>query len=150
MPGRAEQGRTHPPSEQPSEERICQAPRGSETVLIVEDEAPIRRVMARELKSLGYQVLEAAEGSEAYRRAEEHPGKVDLVICDVMMPGALGPEVAARLQTLHRETRVLFVTGYSADWLASLGCDPSETNVLRKPFSAVELAERVRSTLDAA
>jgi CheY-like chemotaxis protein len=118
-------------------------------VLIVEDEAPIRRAMARELKSLGYQVLEAAEGSEAHRRAEEHPGRVDLVICDVMMPGALGPEVAARLQTQHPEARVLFVTGYSVDWLARLGLDPSEANVLRKPFSALELAERVRSALDA-
>jgi CheY-like chemotaxis protein len=149
MPGREEQGQGHPPSEQRSGEHISQAPRGSETVLLVEDEAPIRRVMARELRSLGYQVLEAADGSEACRRAEEHPEKVDLVVCDVMMPGALGPEVAAHVQALHPEARVLFVTGYSIDLLARLGIDPCGANFLRKPFSPLELAERVRAALDA-
>ena len=123
---------------------------GSETVLIVEDDAPIRRAIARELRSLGYQVLEAAEGHEACRRAEEHVERIDLVICDVMMPGMLGPEVAERLRAIHVEARVLFVSGYSVDELVRLGVDPSAANVLKKPFSPVELAQRVRVALDAA
>src|SRR5512140_1879736 len=97
---------------------------GSETVLIVEDDAPIRRVIARELRGLGYDVLEAGDGPEACRRAEEHVGRIDLVICDVMMPGMLGPEVAERLKAVHVEARVLFVSGYSVDELFRLGVDP--------------------------
>ena len=150
MPGRSEQGPARPPSRQVSGERISGALYGSETVLIVEDDTPIRRVIARELRSLGYQVLEAADGPGACRLAEDHLERIDLVICDVMMPGMLGPEVAKRLRAVHVEARVLFVSGYSVDELAPLGVDPSAANVLSKPFSPLELAERVRVALDAA
>jgi CheY-like chemotaxis protein len=119
-------------------------------VLIVEDDAPIRRVIARQLRGLGYQVLEAADGREACHHAEEHVESIHLVICDVMMPGMLGPEVAERLKVVHVEARILFVSGYSIDELVRLGVDPSAVNVLKKPFSALELAERVRVALDAA
>jgi two-component system cell cycle sensor histidine kinase/response regulator CckA len=150
MSGRAEQNPAYPPNKRASGERLSVTLHGSETVLIVEDDTPIRRVIARELRRLGYQVLEAAEGHEACRRAEEHLARIDLVICDVMMPGMLGPEVAERLRALHVEARVLFVSGYSVDELVRFGVDPSVVNVLRKPFSPVELAERVRVALDAA
>jgi nitrogen-specific signal transduction histidine kinase len=122
-------------------------PRGSETILVVEDDASVRRLVVRILGNLGYRVLEAASGDEAVRQARECRGTLDLVLADVVMPGASGPDVATWVLALHPEAKTLLVSGYPGDELRRLGFDPSESIVLAKPFSADQLAHWVRRAL---
>jgi signal transduction histidine kinase len=116
---------------------------GDETILVVEDEDRVRRVVVHMLESLGYNVLQAASGSDAVACARAHQGPLHLVLSDVVMPGMDGRETAEQLRQLRQDFRTLFMSGY-AD--ADLG-DP-ELDVLRKPFTAETLGTRVREILD--
>jgi CheY-like chemotaxis protein len=120
-------------------------PRGNETVLLVEDEPAVRDLAAGILRDCGYTVLEAGGGGEALAASDAHPGAVDLLLTDVVMPGMSGPAMADELRVRRPGVRVLFVSGYGTKATAPKG---QRVNFLQKPFSAAELARRVRRVLD--
>jgi signal transduction histidine kinase/CheY-like chemotaxis protein len=119
-----------------------------ETLLVVEDEAPVRRAVQRNLERLGYRVIAACDGEDALRLIEWVDG-VDLLLSDVVMPGIDGPELACRLREKWSELPVLFVTGYSADRLARSGAVGPRDRVLEKPYQLEELTRTIRQMLEA-
>lgn len=121
-------------------------PRGTETVLLVEDEAMVRELAARVLRRQGYTVVEAATGAEATRLVDE-PGRIDLLLTDVVMPGMSGRELAEQLRLASPGVKLLFMSGYTAAALPPGTLDPG-ISLLPKPFTASELAHKVRSVLD--
>jgi two-component system, cell cycle sensor histidine kinase and response regulator CckA len=124
--------------------RALQMPTGSETILVVEDDHAVRSSIAHLLTESGYHVLQARDGEQAIRLARSHNAAIDLLISDVVMPGMSGYDTARQIQTLHRETQALFISGYPAKArMAAAGVSP-----LYKPFSRATLAERVREILD--
>jgi two-component system cell cycle sensor histidine kinase/response regulator CckA len=119
-----------------------------ERLLVVEDEAAVRRAVQRNLQRLGYQVIAAQDGEDALRIAESLDG-VDLLLSDVVMPGIDGPELACRLRAKWPQLPVLFVTGYSADRLARSGAVAARDRVLEKPYQLTELNRTIREMLEA-
>jgi two-component system cell cycle sensor histidine kinase/response regulator CckA len=120
-------------------------PRGNETILLVEDEAPLRRLVSEVLAESGYVVVAASNGEEAIRVSDERSARgepIDLVVTDVVMPGMSGRQLATLVRRSWPSVRVLLMSGYDDD--ASRGDDP----VLAKPFSASVIARRVREVLD--
>jgi PAS domain S-box-containing protein len=122
--------------------------RGSETVLLVEDEGPVRLVAMLILEAQGYFVLEAADGADALRRAEEHAGRIDLLLTDVVMPGMNGSELADLLQERLGRLRVLFMSGYTDDAVFRHGLLHKDVPFLQKPFTPTTLTHKVREVLD--
>lgn len=122
--------------------------RGRETVLLVEDELMVRRVAARLLRSRGYQVIQAAHGKEALRRAAEHKGRIDLLLTDVIMPHLSGPELAEELLKVRRDVKVLYMSGYAEKVLVHQGMIEPGTELVEKPFNHDLLISRVREVLD--
>jgi signal transduction histidine kinase/CheY-like chemotaxis protein len=122
---------------------------GSETVLIVEDERDVRELLGELLRGEGYGVLEARDGGEALAVAARHPGTIDLLLCDVVMPRLSGGEVAEKLLAERPSMRVLFVSGYPGDIAARRGLAIPGRRVLAKPFTPETLVEAVRRELDA-
>ncbi len=118
---------------------------GDETVLVVEDEDALRDVTARMLRSHGYRVLTAADGSEAIALAGGE--RIDLLLTDVVMPGLLGREVAERVGALQPGVRVLYVSGYAEPVLGSQGTLDAGAPLLEKPFSEPALLGKVREAL---
>jgi nitrogen-specific signal transduction histidine kinase/CheY-like chemotaxis protein len=126
------------------------SPSGTETVLLVEDEAAVRGLLRRFMLSKGYRVLEACEGGEALKLVEEESGKIDLLLTDLVMPGMGGFELAHRLEAKLPEVKILFMSGYSegAEAFFSSGLVSDAKNFLQKPFSTDLLAQRLREVLD--
>ena len=119
------------------------------TVLLVDDEDALRRVMHRQFEKEGYRLLEATNGEEAEFMAEEYNEPIHILVTDVVMPGMTGPQLAGRLAALRPEIKVLFVSGYphnSQEWGDVLD---RQWNFLPKPFSASEFLGRVRTLLAA-
>jgi PAS domain S-box-containing protein len=126
------------------------APHGSETVLLVEDEPEVRGLARDILRQQGYTVLEATDGDDALRVGREHRGPIHLLVTDVVMPQMGGRQLADRLQEGRRETKVLYVSGYTDDAILHQGVSETGTAFLAKPFTAAALAHKVRQVLDAA
>jgi CheY-like chemotaxis protein len=122
--------------------------RGSETILLAEDDDQLRPLLRNILECYGYRVLEARRGEEAVRVGRAHPDRIHLVLTDVVMPEMSGPELARRLREVRPEVRCLFMSGYSGEALARHGFDNPDVPMLRKPFAATALAEGVRQVLD--
>jgi two-component system cell cycle sensor histidine kinase/response regulator CckA len=123
--------------------------RGHETILLAEDEPAIRELAATSLRELGYQVIEASDGSEAMRLAKKHGCKqIDLLLTDVVMPEMGGKELAYWLRAVSPDTRVLFTSGYTDRTVISTGALNPGTRFLQKPFPPSTLANEVRVTLD--
>jgi CheY-like chemotaxis protein len=122
-------------------------PRGSETVLLVEDDASLRELIRECLESTGYTVIEARHGAEALGICERGPTPIDLVMTDVVMPGMSGRELADRLRLSRPEIRVLYMSGYTGDAVVLHGV-LREDAFLQKPFTAAALARAVREALD--
>ena len=121
-------------------------PKRSASILIVEDDELLRPVVARVLRRNGYDVVEAASGSEAEERALAHGLAFDLLLVDVGLPGLSGPEVVERLQQRWPAVKVLFMSGFGRPALAERGLGPGP-HLLEKPFSPVALLERVEAML---
>ncbi|HSW40837.1 MAG TPA: ATP-binding protein, partial [Acidobacteriota bacterium] len=122
--------------------------RGSETILIVEDEPAGLRMAQRMLEKAGYTVLTANRPGEALRLAETHAGRIDLLISDVIMPEMNGRELAGKISSLIPGVRCLFMSGYMADVIAAQGIFDAGASFIQKPFSREALYRKVRETLD--
>jgi PAS domain S-box-containing protein len=121
--------------------------RGSETVLLVEDDEMVRALTRRLLEARGHTVLLASRGDEALELLARHPGVVDLLVTDVVMPGMSGREVAQRAATLRPGIKVLYLSGYTAEAIVRHGVLESGIAFLQKPFTADTLARKVREVL---
>ncbi len=122
---------------------------GTETLLVVDDDESLRRLVGRFLRSHGYHVLEAADGTEALRVSAQHPDPIHLVVTDVVMPGMNGPQLVTLLFKRRPQLRALFVSGYTDESFPMGPTFRPGVNYLPKPFSRRQLAERVRAILDA-
>ncbi|MBR9988614.1 MAG: PAS domain-containing protein [Gemmatimonadetes bacterium] len=120
---------------------------GSETILLVEDEAPVRRLVQRILTDAGYTVLAVGSAEEAMTLVNELSESVHLLLTDVVMPLMNGPDLANRILELSPETRVLFMSGYTNDALAHHVARPGHTDLLEKPFTIAELTHAVRAAM---
>ena len=121
---------------------------GSETVLLVEDEAALRSLAQEILRDQGYKVIAAGSGTEALDLARSHKAPIDLLVTDVVMPGMDGRELADRLGPVHPETRCLFMSGYTDDAVVRRGVREEGMPFLQKPFTIDALALKVREVLD--
>ncbi|HEY3499865.1 MAG TPA: ATP-binding protein [Polyangiaceae bacterium] len=117
------------------------------TVLVVDDDEAVRRTTARMMRSLGYVTLDGSGQVEALKRAAEHPGTIDLLLCDILMPGEDGRDLARELLRVRPELRVVFMSGYSED-MQDLRIDGAM--FLQKPFGRDELAKALAELGDAA
>jgi PAS domain S-box-containing protein len=136
------------PDAAPAPQADTRPVRGSETILLVEDEPAVRQVTRVALGQFGYAVLDAAGPLEALQLARLHRGEIHLLLTDVIMPDMTGRELADRLLAERAGVRVLYVSGYPGDAIAHRGALAPGTAFLPKPFAVKELARKVREVLD--
>jgi signal transduction histidine kinase len=134
-----------PLSSGPSEDQSLA--RGSETILLVEDEDSVRHLVREFLSGLGYRVLESGEPEAALALCGRHRGKIDLLMTDFILPKMNGSELAARIVAIHPEARVLYMSGYAQESPSKRGRDLKDCVFLSKPFAPLTLADRVREAL---
>ena len=123
---------------------------GAGRILFVEDEDAVRIVAARLLRARGYEVIEAADGEEALALAEEHAGKIDLLISDVIMPGLDGPTLLKKARPFLGDAQVMFISGYAEAEFSDILEGEEGVTFLPKPIDIKVLAERVKQQLQAA
>ncbi|HEY5294397.1 MAG TPA: PAS domain S-box protein [Gaiellaceae bacterium] len=143
--------RVEGPATNPAPPPTREAPAGgSETILLVEDENVVRRLVAEILETAGYNVLQAGDGPSALELLRRQVGPIDLLVTDVVMPGMSGPEVAQAVVAMRPGTQVLYTSGYTDSAIGHHGVLEPGIAFLQKPFSADELARKVRALLDIA
>lgn len=125
------------------------APAGTETILLVEDEDGVRRLLKHVLSRQGYTVLEAPDGPEALACLAAHDGPLDLLLTDIVMPGMDGAELAARVLQTRPGVKVMYMSGYTDDVLMRTGALQAGTSFIRKPLKPETLIARIREVLDA-
>jgi signal transduction histidine kinase len=139
------------------EDKLAVAPEGSpagknldgaETILLVEDEARVRKLIVDVLSSRGYHVVEATRGEEAIRMCREYQGKIDLAVVDVVMPEMSGPGVVKEIAQVCPGIRVLYISGYTDEAIVHHGIPQSGAAFLQKPFMPNALVRKVREVLD--
>ena len=149
-PGHGSVFRIHLPSQEGPADRLAfepgSAPNGTETVLVVEDEEPVRRLVVLGLRARGYRVLEAANGAQALELARAEDG-IDMIVSDVMMPGMNGPALVRELATLVPRARALLMSGHADAALLDEAPEWRQAFVA-KPFTPERLARKVREILD--
>ncbi|MFA6002760.1 MAG: PocR ligand-binding domain-containing protein [Elusimicrobiota bacterium] len=121
---------------------------GHETILLVEDEAVVRRLEISSLNNYGYTVLPAGNGQEALALLKSRPQPIDLVVTDVIMPGMNGRALAQEVKKTHPQAKILYVSGFTDDAIAPHGVVQPGLSLLRKPFNPEALALKVREVLD--
>jgi PAS domain S-box-containing protein len=121
---------------------------GHETILLIEDEEPVRALCTRALEKLGYRVISAATGGEGLERAARHAGPIEALVTDVVLPDMRGPEVAEKLQDARPDLVVLFASGYTRDAIARDGVLEEDVNFLQKPYTLSKLGAELRRVLD--
>ncbi len=124
------------------------APKGTDTVLLVEDEDQVRGILHEILDGEGYRVLSASNGEDALRIAEQHSGTIHLMVSDVVMPHMSGRELAERLTPIRPEMKVLYMSGYTDDAIVRHGLLDEKIEFVQKPFDAATIARKVRQVLD--
>lgn len=123
--------------------------RGTETVLLVEDDDQLRHLTAQILRDQGYTVLEAESGAEALLLSQRHLGPIQLMLTDIVMPEMNGYVLAERLSSSRSDTLVQFMSGYQSDAIWNDGPMPKDTSIVIKPFTSEQLLHRIREVLDA-
>ena len=121
---------------------------GSETILVVEDEADVRSYLVETLRDLNYGVREASDGAAALALFEADPSRVDLLLTDIVMPGINGRQLAVELLSRQPSLKVLFMTGYSRNAIVHQGRLDPGVSLLQKPLTQVMLATKIRDMLD--
>jgi CheY-like chemotaxis protein len=122
--------------------------RGTETILLVEDEAALRRVVGEMLLRLGYTILEASDSLSVEKLVTDYKKPIELLLTDVVMPELGGRDLALRLKTIRREMKVLFMSGYPDDTIVQQGVLEFGAAYLQKPFTPDALASKIREALD--
>jgi CheY-like chemotaxis protein len=125
------------------------SPSGSETIMLVEDEESLRKLVQGCLASRGYTILDAGNGEEALKLAQQHDGYISLLLTDVIMPGMSGRELADNLKQSRTDIKILYMSGYTRDLVTQQGILETGSEILQKPFSINALLSRVRDVLDA-
>ncbi|MBI1949517.1 MAG: PAS domain S-box protein [Deltaproteobacteria bacterium] len=123
-------------------------PRGVETVLVVEDDQAVRKIVRRVLENAGYKVLAAANGGEGLLLCEQHEGTIHLVLSDVVMPMMSGPDFVERARKVRPQLKALFMSGYTDDAIVRHGLLDGDVDFVNKPLSQGELLKRVREAID--
>ncbi len=122
--------------------------RGAETVLVVEDELGVRKLVCAALLAYGYTVIEAKDGADALDLCAKHEGTIDLMVTDLVMPGMSGRQLAAQVASLSPNAKVLYMSGYTDDVAVRHGLIGASLAYLQKPFTPGALARKVREVLD--
>ncbi|HEY8240513.1 MAG TPA: ATP-binding protein, partial [Kiritimatiellia bacterium] len=125
-------------------------PRGTENILVVEDESTVRRLTRRNLEALGYSVLEARHGEDALRVYQTNAGSIHLVLTDVVMPCMGGPELVERLRALNPKVKVLYMSGFTEDVMLDRVHVEHAASLILKPFTLETLSHSIRQALDGA
>jgi DNA-binding response OmpR family regulator len=133
---------------QPTEAAPETVLRGTETLLLVEDEDALRRAAAEFLGLRGYSVLQARDGLEALSIVKNHRSIIHLAVTDVVMPHLSGGQLAHELSMLRPKTKVLFVSGYAGQTVTDHKVVDVENNFLQKPFTLKQLANKIRAVID--
>ncbi|MCK9377416.1 MAG: PAS domain S-box protein [Syntrophobacterales bacterium] len=142
--------RLEAPVEEPREKTpLAEKLEGSETVLVVEDEAALRTLLCRVLRMFGYEVLEARHGGEALLICERHRGPIHILVTDIVMPQMNGRDLVDRLTPLHPEMKVFYMTGYADQDLAPYGVLDQPKMIIPKPFRPLDLVKKIREFMDA-
>ena len=128
---------------------LAATPRGSDTILLVEDEDLLRALIVSVLEESGYTVLAVGKPEEALRVSEERPDPIRLLVTDVVMPGMNGRELAERLTAERRTMKTLYMSGYTEDTVIRHGVEHRQTAFLQKPFTPDVFLRKVREILDA-
>jgi CheY-like chemotaxis protein len=126
---------------------LARSSAGSETILLVEDEAIVRRLVQQVLRINGYSVLEAGQGADALQLCEQQEYSIDLLLTDVVMPGMCGRELAERAAVVRPEMKVLFMSGYTDDVVVRHGVLDADIAFIQKPFTPAALTQKVRDVL---
>jgi signal transduction histidine kinase len=153
-PGRGSTFKVYLPRVESAAEPAARTPgseptiRGKETILVAEDDTQVRGLTVAILRACGYLVLEPENALEADRVCQQHPGHIDLLLTDVVMREMSGPDLARRLQKLHPQTKVLFMSGYIDNAIVHQGVLDAGIAFLAKPFTPSALAGKVRQVLD--
>jgi two-component system, cell cycle sensor histidine kinase and response regulator CckA len=129
-------------------EEIPSQPRGNGTILVVEDEAALRKIAVRTLEAVGYTVLSAADGDEALHVSSLHQGEILLLLTDVVMPRMGGSVLAQKLSLTRPSLKVVYMSGYTDDTIVHHGVLDKGTHFISKPFTAEDLTTMVRNVLD--
>jgi DNA-binding NtrC family response regulator len=152
VPGRGTSVKVYlPRSDQPAEVE-AEATRkrvatGSETVLLVEDEEAVRRLVREALVRAGYKVMDTSDPLEARRLSESYRGMIHLLITDVVMPKVSGRELAEELRARRAGMKVLYMSGYADNAIVNTGILQKEVAFLQKPFTPAALTQKVREVL---
>jgi CheY-like chemotaxis protein len=131
----------------PAANKRAAGARGTETVIVVEDDRQVRTVVRNVLRQQGYQVLEAGNGEEALWEASRHQGPIHLLLTDVVLPRTDSRDLVDHLKELRPGLKVLYCSGYPEDSLARHGVSPADAPFLSKPFLPATLAQKAREVL---
>ena len=123
-------------------------PQPQKTILVVEDDAAVRKFLLESLGMFGYRVMSAADGEEALRIFEAHQPRIRLIITDVIMPKMNGKDLYEAVRRISPDVKALFLSGYTADVMKSKGLDREEAPLLPKPVVIRELLGKIRGMLD--
>ena len=141
--------RVNEPLEETRKEVLMEElPRGNETILVVEDEEEVRKLVGKILEKQGYRILETINGDDALVACERHRSPIHLMLADIVMPGISGTELAHLLKPLYPEIKILYMSGYTDDAIVRHGVLGKRVNYIQKPFTMEGLARKVREVLD--
>jgi len=121
---------------------------GHDTLLVAEDEDPVRKVLVRTLENKGYHVLEARNGLEAVQKSWDYPDPIHLLLTDTVMPKMNGKELSEELKKSRPDMKVIFISGYPREVLSQQGIVDPHIHLIQKPFELDHLAEQIRKILD--